>query len=140
MSGALVPFTSLIDIPLIHSWPLVDGHSTLHLKLIHLVCPRDIRPEWRTADGWGNPPEAVPLGSVEQVSQSIHMHLGPPIHGIRGPVFDPWWVVSLCRDGRMYVEASVLVGTPVDGWPMARSLLNSFGRPSGVGTLVPHPG
>ena len=52
MSGALFPFTSLIDIPLIHSWPLVDGHSTLHLKPIHLVCPRDIRPEWRTADGW----------------------------------------------------------------------------------------
>ena len=74
-----------------------------------------------------------PSSSIGQIGPSIHLHLGPlhPWHqGVR------FWSMmgSLDTSRRMDVEASVLVGKLVDGWPMAKSLLKHFGGHRGVGT------
>jgi hypothetical protein len=79
---------------------------------------------------WMALPEAVPPGLSSRSARLLSICTWALfIHGIRVSVFDPWWVVSMIL-GWMGVEASVLVGKLVDGWPLAKSLLHHFGRPS----------
>ena len=131
----MAAFSFIVALP--HVWPCcVHDEWTDDLS----VCPEGVGTGAMHRWWQRYLPEAVSLRLCCRLAWIFMCIWALFIHGIRGSVFDPWWVVPVLTLGWTDVEASVPVGKPVDRWSMIKSLSNQSGRASrasGLGLASP---